>query len=60
MLEESLDPRPSLPRELAHVLTGAPTPASVPIDVLAQAWNDNASFWSNLRTVEYWIDRARP
>ncbi len=60
MLEESLDPRPSLPRELARVLTGSPTLASVPVDVLAQAWNDNASFWSNLRTVEYWIARARP
>jgi hypothetical protein len=27
--------------------------------VLAQIWNDDASFWTNLRALEYWTERAR-
>ncbi|MEY2853257.1 MAG: hypothetical protein RL030_389 [Pseudomonadota bacterium] len=58
MLEESLDPRPTLPLDFASALAGTVAPAAVPVELLAQAWNDNASFWRNLRTLEYWIDRA--
>jgi hypothetical protein len=29
-------------------------------DDLVRFWNDDASFWTNLRTLEHWIDRARP
>jgi hypothetical protein len=60
MLEEALDPRPSLPLELARVLTGTPAAPSTAAATLAQIWNDDVSPWSNLRTLEYWTDRARP
>ena len=58
MLDEALDPRPSLPLEFARVLTGSATVPAVSVATLAQIWNDDASFWSNLRTLEYWTDRA--
>ena len=58
MLEEALDPRPSLPLEFARILTGSAAIPAVSDDTLAQIWNDDASFWSNLRTLEYWTDRA--
>ena len=58
MLEEALDPRPSLPLEFARVSTGSATVPAVSVATLAQIWNDDASFWSNLRTLEYWTDRA--
>ena len=58
MLEEALDPRPSLPLEFARILTGTAAVPAVSVDTLAQIWNDDASFWSNLRTLEYWTDRA--
>ena len=58
MLEEALDPRPSLPLEFARILTGSAAVPAVSVDTLAQIWNDDASFWSNLRTLEYWTDRA--
>jgi len=58
MLEESLDPRPLLPLDLARLLT---RPAAPPLatDDLVRLWNDDATFWTNLRTLEHWIDRAR-
>jgi hypothetical protein len=59
MLEESLDPRPSLPLELARVRTGSNVLEALPTDLLAQVWNDDASYWSNLRTLGDWIERAR-
>jgi hypothetical protein len=59
MLEEALDPRPALPLDFARLLPVSAATEGVSIDVLAQVWNDNASFWSNLRTLEYWIDRAQ-
>jgi hypothetical protein len=59
MLEESLDPRPAVPHDFAHLLAGSAAACAVSPELLAQAWNDDASFWSNLRTLEYWIDRAR-
>jgi hypothetical protein len=59
MLEEALDPRPSLPLEFARILTGSAAVPVVSVDTLASIWNDDASFWSNLRTLEYWTDRAR-
>jgi hypothetical protein len=59
MLEEALDPRPALPLDFARVLPGSAAARTVAADMLAQVWNDNASFWSNLRTLEYWIDRAQ-
>jgi hypothetical protein len=59
MLEEALDPRPSLPLEFARILTGSAADPAVSVDTLARIWNDDASFWSNLRTLEYWTDRAR-
>ncbi len=45
--------------EFARVLTGSAAVPAVSVDTLAQIWNDDASFWSNLRTLEYWTDRAR-
>jgi hypothetical protein len=59
MLEEALDPRPSLPLEFARLLTGSAAVPAVSVETLAEIWNDDASFWSNLRTLEYWTDRAR-
>ena len=59
MLEEALDPRPAVPLDFARLLAGSATAFAISPEVLAQAWNDDASFWSNLRTLEYWIDRAR-
>jgi hypothetical protein len=58
MLEEALDPRPAPPLDFARMLIDAATKA-VPAESLAQIWNDDASFWTNLRTLEYWTDRAR-
>jgi hypothetical protein len=60
MLEESLDPRPAVPPDFARLLAGTATATTFSPEVLAQAWNDDVSFWSNVRTVQYWIDRARP
>ena len=59
MLEEALDPRPSPPLEFARVFSGSAAVPAVSVDTLARIWNDDASFWSNLRTLEYWTDRAR-
>ena len=59
MLEEALDPRPSLPLEFARLLTGPAAVPAVSVETLAEIWNDDASFWSNVRTLEYWTDRAR-
>jgi hypothetical protein len=59
MLEEALDPRPSLPLEFARILTESADVPAVSVETLARIWNDDASFWSNLRTLEYWTDRAR-
>jgi hypothetical protein len=59
MLEEALDPRPALPLDFARLLAGSAAAQGVSVDVLAQVWNDDKSFWSNLRTLEYWIDRAQ-
>jgi hypothetical protein len=59
MLEEALDPRPAEPAEFARLLAASATAFAVSPEVIAQAWNDDASFWSNVRTIAYWIDRAR-
>ena len=59
MLEEALDPRPAAPPDFARLLAGSASGHAVAADVLAQVWNDDVSFWSNLRTLEYWIDRAQ-
>ena len=58
MLEAALDPRPSPSSEFARLLTGSAAVPAVSVDTLARIWNDDASFWSNLRTLEYWTDRA--
>jgi hypothetical protein len=60
MLEEALDPRPALPLEFARRLIESASTRAVPAATLAQIWNDDASFWTNLRALEYWVDRARP
>jgi hypothetical protein len=59
MLEEALDPRPPLPLDFASLIAGSAPGHTVSAAVLAHVWNDDASFWSNLRTLEYWTDRAR-
>ena len=51
--------RPAAPPDFARLLAGSASGHSVSADVLAQVWNDDVSFWSNLRTLEYWIDRAQ-
>jgi hypothetical protein len=58
MLEESIDPRPPLPLDFARLFNMSATPA-LSTDELARLWNDDASSWTNLRTLEHWIDRAR-
>jgi hypothetical protein len=58
MLEEALDPRPAAPLDFARLLAESTSRHTVSADVLAQVWYDDVSFWSNVRTVEYWIDRA--
>ncbi len=52
MLEEALDPRPSLSSEFARLLAGSAAVPAVSVDTLARIWNDDASFWTNLRTLE--------
>jgi len=59
MLEEALDPRPAPSLDFARLLTGSAAAPAVAADLLAHAWNDDTSFWSNVRTLEYWIDRAQ-
>jgi hypothetical protein len=59
MLEEALDPRPAAPLDFARLLAGSASGHTLAAGVLAQVWNDDVSFWSNLRTLEYWIDRAQ-
>lgn len=59
MLEEALDPRPALPLDFARLLLGSAAAQGVAADVIAQAWNDDRSLWSNVRTLEYWIERAQ-
>ncbi len=59
MLEEALDPRPNQPLDFARMLSNSADTPAVSAATLAQIWNDDASFWSNLRTLEYWTDRAR-
>lgn len=58
MLEEALDPRPAAPLDFARLLAGVASGHTVSAAVLAEVWNDDLSFWSNVRTLEYWIDRA--
>jgi hypothetical protein len=58
MLEEALDPRPAPTLDLACWLTGSAATHAVAAEWLALSWNDDTSFWSNVRTLEYWIDRA--
>ena len=48
-----------MPLDFARLLAGSATALAISPEVLAQAWNDDVSFWSNVRTLEYWIDRAR-
>jgi hypothetical protein len=59
MLDEALDPRPALPLDFARMLIESASTEAVPADALAQIWNDDASFWTNLRALEYWTERAR-
>ena len=59
LLEEALDPRPAPSLDFARMLIDAASTKAVPAEMLAQIWNDDASFWTNLRTLEYWTDRAR-
>lgn len=59
MLEEALDPRPSQPLDFSRLLGATAIASTDPAATLAQHWNEEVSFWSNLRTLEYWIDRAR-
>ena len=59
MLEEALDPRPALPLDFASLIAGSEAADAGSANLLAQVWNDDLSFWSNVRTLEYWIDRAR-
>jgi hypothetical protein len=58
MLEEALDPRPALPLDFASLIAGSAAVQAGSANLLAQVWNDDLSFWSNVRTLEYWIDRA--
>ena len=58
MLEEALDPRPTVPLEFGRLLPGAAAVHATAPEALARIWNDDLSFWSNVRTLEYWIDRA--
>jgi len=59
MLQEALDPRPALPLDFASLIAGSEAADAGSANLLAQVWNDDLSFWSNVRTLEYWIDRAR-
>jgi hypothetical protein len=59
MLEEALDPRPAPSLDLVRWLTDSAATQAVAADLLAHVWNDDTSFWANVRTLEYWIDRAQ-
>ncbi len=61
MTEDKLDPHPS-PDQFARALAAradamALSGASDPVRWL-RGWNDREGVWSNLRTIEYWIERA--
>ena len=61
MTEDKLDPRPS-PDQFARALAAraaAIAPAGVPDPARwLRGWNDHEGIWSNLRTIEHWIERA--
>jgi hypothetical protein len=58
MLEEALDPRPVPSLDPGCWLTGSAATQAAAAEWLAHTWNDDTSFWTNVRTLEYWIDRA--
>ncbi len=60
MLEESLDPRPE-PESFAHLLAQRVLDLGhTPADLAhwLQGWHDRAGAWTQLRTLEHWIERA--
>ena len=58
MLEESLDPRPSLDTSFAAVLSGeARESAVLAARNLHRFWDDRRNEWSNLRDVSHWLER---
>ena len=61
MTDDKLDPRPC-PDQFARALSAraaAIAPAGVPDRTpWLRGWNDREGVWSNLRTIEYWIERA--
>jgi hypothetical protein len=61
VLDEHLDPMPH-PGEFAQALAAraaavAPPGGADPTRWL-RGWNDREGVWANLRTIEYWINRA--
>jgi hypothetical protein len=59
MLEESLDPRPSLDVSFAAVLSGeARESAALAAHNLHRFWDDRRNDWSNLRDVRHWLERG--
>lgn len=64
MLEEALDPRPSLELAFAAVMRAqAAEAADFAARHLDQFWDDRASGWTNLRSLEHWLadsTRERP
>jgi len=59
--DDKLDPRPS-PDHFARALAAraaAAAPSGVDPARWLRGWNDREGVWSNLRTIEYWIERAR-
>jgi hypothetical protein len=61
VLEEHLDPMPhagEFARTLAARAAAVAQSGSTDPARLLRGWNDREGVWSNLRTIEYWIERA--
>jgi hypothetical protein len=60
VLDEQLDPRPH-PGEFARTLAtraAAVAPSGSDPARWLRGWSDHEGVWTNLRTIEHWIERA--
>jgi hypothetical protein len=59
MLEDSLDPRPSLDQSIAMLLDPEDCQAAALLAVqVAGFWDDRRSEWANLRDLRYWLEQG--
>jgi len=60
MLEESIDPQPPADRFAQVIATRAAANGLSAADLTRwlRGWHDREGIWTNLRSLEHWIDRA--